>query len=132
MFAVSKDYAPPFGTIVPFFIIGTVLYTASMILLLGIDPKMGYFDPYTAGWIHLYLLGFVMMVIFGAMAQLIPVVVEVGHHSVDLYYVIWPILLTGTLLMVGGFWWNSTILPFGGLLVLTAMLIYLYDTLLTL
>ncbi len=132
MFAVSRDYAPPFGMIVPFFIIGTVLYLVSMIALLGIEPERGYFDPFTAGWAHLYLLGFVMMIIFGAMAQLIPVVVEVGHHSVDLYYVIWPILLIGTLLMVGGFWWYPVILPFGGLLVLTAMIIYLYDTLMTL
>ncbi len=30
------------------------------------------------------LLGFVMIVIFGAMAQLIPVALEVGHFSVDL------------------------------------------------
>ncbi|ADV46846.1 hypothetical protein [Nitratifractor salsuginis] len=132
MFSISKDYAPPFSMIAPFFIIGTIFFFLGSVALLFLDPKMGHFDPNIAGWVHWYLLGFVMMIIFGAMAQLIPVVVEVGHHSVDLYYVIWPLLLIGTLLMVLGFWWASAVLPYGGLLVLTAMLIYLYDTLMTL
>ena len=132
MFAVSKDYAPPFGMIAPFFIIGAVFFFLGSVALLFLDPSLGHFDPGIAGWAHWYLLGFVMMIIFGAMAQLIPVVVEVGHHSVDLYYVIWPLLLVGTLLMVMGFWMAPAVLPYGGLLVLTAMLIYLYDTLMTL
>jgi len=73
-----------------------------------------------------------MMVIFGAMAQLIPVVVEVGHFSVDLYYVIFPLLLIGTILMGVGFWVNSAFLPYGGLLVLISMIVYLFDTIMTL
>ncbi len=132
MFSISKDYAPPFKMIAPFFIIGSIFFFLATVALLFIDPILGHFDPHIAGWVHLYLLGFVMMVIFGAMAQLIPVVVEVGHYSVDLYYVIWPIMLIGTILMVIGFWWISALLPYGGLLVLTSMLIYLYDTLMTL
>ena len=132
MFSVSKDYAPPFGMIAPFFIIGPVFFFVGAVLLLFLDPLRGHFDPMIAGWAHWFLLGFVMMVIFGAMAQLIPVVVEVGHYSVDLYYVIWPLLLIGTLAMVVGFWGAPAVLPYGGLLVLTAMLIYLYDTLMTL
>jgi uncharacterized membrane protein HdeD (DUF308 family) len=132
MFTVSRDYAPPFGMITPFFIIGVVLYLFSTLSLLAVEPQNGHFDPVLVGVVHLFLLGFVMMVIFGAMAQLIPVVVEVGHFSVDLYYVIWPLLLTGTLSMVFGFWVSPTVLPYGGLLVLVSMLIYLYDTLMTL
>ena len=84
MFSVSKDYAPPFGMIAPFFIIGSIFFFLGSAFLLFLHPQNGHFDPMIAGWIHWYLLGFVMMVIFGAMAQLIPVVVEVGHHSVDL------------------------------------------------
>jgi hypothetical protein len=47
-----------------------------------------------------------MVIIFGAMAQLIPVVLEVGHEVVDLYYVILPLLVIGTIIMVIGFWFN--------------------------
>ncbi len=132
MFSISKDYAPPFGMIAPFFVIGSIFFFLGTLFLLLLDPGKGHFDPMIAGWAHWFLLGFVMMIIFGAMAQLIPVVVEVGHHSVDLYYVIWPLLLAGTLAMVAGFWAWPAVLPYGGLLVLTAMLIYLYDTLMTL
>ena len=53
---------------------------------------------------HLFLLGFVMMIIFGAMAQLIPVVLEVGHVVVEVYYVILPLLGIGTTMMILGFW----------------------------
>jgi hypothetical protein len=132
MFSVSRDYAPPFSMIAPFFVIGVILYLFATISFLFVDPANGHFDPALVGAVHLFLLGFVMMIIFGAMAQLIPVVVEVGHFSVDLYYVIWPLLLVGTLAMVFGFWFEPPVLPYGGLLVLVSMLIYLYDTLMTL
>ena len=132
MFSVSRDYAPPFGMIAPFFVIGVILYLFANISLLFVTPSNGHFDPILVGAVHLFLLGFVMMIIFGAMAQLIPVVVEVGHYSVDLYYVIWPLLLVGTLAMVFGFWVQPAVLPYGGLLVLVSMLIYLYDTIMTL
>jgi hypothetical protein len=132
MFSVSKDYAPPFGMIAPFFWIGSLFYLLGMVFLLFLSPDAGHFDPAIAGWAHWFLLGFMMMIIFGAMAQLVPVVVEVGHFSVDLYYIIWPLLLLGTVLMSAGFWISPTILPYGGLIVLISMVIFLYDTLMTL
>jgi len=132
MFSVSKDYAPPFGMIAPFFWIGSFFYLSGTVFLLFLHPEAGHFDPAIAGWAHWFLLGFMMMIIFGAMAQLVPVVVEVGHFSVDLYYIIWPLLLLGTVLMGAGFWVSPAILPYGGLIVLISMIIFLYDTLMTL
>ena len=132
MFSVSKDTAPPFGMIAPFFWIGSLFYLLSTVMLLFISPQNGHFDLALVGWIHWFLLGFIMMIIFGAMAQLVPVVVEVGHFSVDLYYTIWPLLLVGTLLMSIGFWITPEVLPFGGLVVMISMIIFLFDTLMTL
>ncbi len=132
MFNISKDFAPPFRMIEPFFLAGSIFYLLGTIFLFFIDPAAGYLDFGIVGWTHWFMLGFVMMIIFGAMAQLVPVVVEVGHFSVDLYYVIFPSLLIGTLVMAIGFWWISGILAYGGLLVLVAMLTFLADTLLTL
>ncbi len=132
MFNISKETAPPFGLISPFFWIGSLFYLLSTITLLFVSPQNGHFDLVIVGWLHWFLLGFVMMVIFGAMAQLIPVVLEVGHFSVDLYRTIWPLLLMGTLIMGFGFWVNPMVLPYGGLLVLVSMVIFLYDTLMTL
>ncbi|BBG65272.1 hypothetical protein NNO_0569 [Hydrogenimonas sp.] len=132
MFQVSREFAPPFSLISPFFVAGSLFYLAAMLLLpmLGVDSSS--YDMGVVAWAHLFLLGFVMMIIFGAMAQLVPVVLEVGHFSVDFYYLIWPLLAAGTLLMATGFAFLPGILPYGGLMVLTAMLIFLADTILTL
>ena len=132
MFNVSREFAPPFSLIAPFFVIGTLFYLVAAFLLPMFSADVSHFDIATVGWVHLFLLGFVMMVIFGAMAQLVPVVLEVGHFSVDFYYLIWPMLTLGTILMVAGFWLVPGMLPYGGFMVLTAMLIFLADTVLTL
>jgi hypothetical protein len=132
MFAVSKDFAPPLKMISPFFRIGVIFYLMATIALIAFDSSFSYQEMGVAGWIHLFLLGFVMVVIFGAMAQLIPVVLEVGHAKVDLYYIILPLLGVGTLIMVFGFWVNPLALPYGGVLVLASMIIFAVEAFLTL
>jgi len=86
MFAVSQDFAPPFKLIALFFIIGVLIYAVSILLALSFGAReISYLDSAVLGWVHLFLLGFVMMVIFGAMAQLVPVVLEVGHFGVEFF-----------------------------------------------
>jgi len=72
-----------------------------------------------------------MMTIFGAMAQLVPVVLEVGHFGVELFYAIWPLLLIGTVLMVFGFLYSPALLPYGGVIVLTSMMIFVMEIFMT-
>lgn len=131
--AVSGDFAPPFRLIAPYFVAGGIAYLASMISALFLPAESLYvYDTAVLGWVHLFLLGFVMMTIFGAMAQLIPVVLEVGHFAVAFYYLIWPLLLVGTLLMALGFMFAPPLLPYGGVVVLIAMTIFLFDVFMTL
>jgi hypothetical protein len=132
MTPVSRDFAPPLSLIAPFFKYGVLFYLLSMMALLSFDPIFSYQQMDVAGWIHLFLLGFVMMIIFGAMAQLIPVVLEVGHAVVDVYYIILPLLGIGAVIMVTGFWLMPALLPYGGLLVLVAMLIFAFENIVTL
>jgi len=132
MLQISKEFAPPFKMIEPFFKYGSLLYIFSLISLLFIDSNSALVDFKVVGFAHLFLLGFVMIVIFGAMAQLVPVVLEVGHFSVDLYYIIFPTLFIGTLTLVGGFWFESALIPYGALLVFISMLIFLFETFATL
>jgi len=129
---ISQDFAPPLKLIAPFFKIGVIFYLLSMVALLFFTPTFNYLQMDVAGWLHLFLLGFVMMVIFGAMAQLIPVVLEVGHVVVDVYYIILPLLVVGVTMMVYGFWIHPAILPYGGMLVLIAMIIFAFENILTL
>ena len=130
--AISHDFAPPFKLIAPYFIIGAIFFVISVALLFGFDvSNLGSMDSNTLSWVHIFLLGFVMMVIFGAMAQLVPVVLEVGHFAVDLYYVIYPILAIGTVLMGYGFLYSPALLPYGGIIVLMSLLIFVLETFLT-
>ena len=108
---ISRDFAPPLKLIAPFFHFGVIFYIFSMLTLLFFEPTFSYQQMDVAGWLHLFLLGFVMMIIFGAMAQLIPVVLEVGHEVVDVYYVILPLLAIGAIVMVFGFWVMPALLP---------------------
>ncbi len=130
--AVSQDFAPPFRLIAPYFIIGMIFFVLSVALALGLNiADMGSTHTNALAWVHLFLLGFVMMVIFGAMAQLVPVVLEVGHFAVDLYYVIYPLLGIGTILMAFGFLSYPALLPYGGIVVLISLLIFILETFLT-
>jgi hypothetical protein len=130
--AVSHDFAPPFKLIAPYFIIGMVFFVISVTLTFGLNiADINSSNNTTLAWVHLFLLGFVMMVIFGAMAQLVPVVLEVGHFAVDLYYVIYPLLFIGTILMSLGFLFYPSLLPYGGIIVLISLLIFILETFLT-
>ena len=130
--AVSQDFAPPFKLIAPYFVIGAIFFVSSITLLFGFDvSSLDSMNNITLSWVHIFLLGFVMMIIFGAMAQLVPVVLEVGHFAVDLYYVIYPLLLIGALLMGYGFIGSPALLPYGGIVVLVSLLIFVLETFLT-
>ena len=132
MFSISQDFAPPFKLIAPFFIIGSLFYLFASIFLFGFDAAdLTHFNPTLVSFTHLFLLGFVMMIIFGAMAQLVPVVLEVGHFAVELFYAIWPLLLIGSVLMVVGFANHPALLPYGGVIVLTSMMIFVSEIFLT-
>ena len=133
MVSITRDFAPPFKLIAPFFIIGSIFYMISNFLLFSFNVEQFSLttDLYVVSWAHIFLLGFVMMTIFGAMAQLIPVVLERGHFSVDFYYIIWPLLTLGVVFMGYGFIFSHLVLSFGGMMVLIAMSIFSIETFLT-
>ncbi len=128
MFSISQDFAPPFKLILPYFIVGSIFYVISSLLLFFFSPSdLALQNNTILAFTHIFLLGFVMMVIFGAMAQLVPVVLEVGHFAVELFYAIWPLLLIGVLMMAFGFWLYPTLLPFGGTVVLVSFSIFIFE-----
>lgn len=133
MFNIAKEFAPPFKLIVPYFVAGLFFYLLSMgaIFLLDVSTiHVTHLD--IKAWIHLFLLGFVILIIVGAMAQLIPVVLEIGHFKVELFYLIFPCLFLGIILLVSGFIVHPLLLSLGGILVLFGFLIYLFNLFMTL
>ena len=128
MFSISQDFAPPLKLISPFFILGSMFYLATSIYIFFFtSDNLFILDTKVLSLVHIYLLGFVMMIIFGAMAQLVPVVLEVGHAAVELFYAIWPLLGIGTLLMAVGFLGFPALLPYGGTVVLIAMMMFVME-----
>ncbi len=129
---ISTDFAPPFNLVAPYIIAGLVSLFLSNFLLFGMDlDAFSHLKPLVLSWIHLFLLGFVMSVILGALAQLIPVVLEVGHYKVWLYYVVFPLFVVGVWLMVYGFYFDPILLSFGGGLVFLSFLIFLFENFMT-
>ncbi|RXK03484.1 hypothetical protein CRV07_12450 [Halarcobacter ebronensis] len=129
---ISQQFAPPFKLVIPYFLLGVFTYLISTFLLFKIDISILHsLNSNIVAWIHLFLLGFVMIIIFGAMAQLVPVVLEVGHFAVDLYYTIYPLLFIGAILMAMGFVYYPSLLPFGGTIAFVSFSIFLFETFLT-
>ena len=83
---------------------------------------------------HLYLLGFVMMIIFGAMYQLVPVILEIPLFSKDFAYVQFYIYVVGLSVMSFAFFFEEKylgLLPYGAMLVYVSMLIFVVNIFLT-
>jgi len=102
-----------------------------MLTLFFLDPQSDLQSFALIAWVHLYMLGFVMMAIFAAMAQLGPIVVESNHVYVKVFRYLHILLISGLLLMLLGFFKELIFLLFGGVLVLLAMLIYAIEFLLS-
>jgi len=128
---VSPSFSPPIKLMQPYFFLSAGFYFLSFFSLFFLDPFVAIEDFLLIGWVHLYMLGFVMMGIFAAMAQLGPIVVESRHSNVSIFKYLWLFLLLGLLTMLIGFYKDVTFLPIGGFLVLIAMLIYAIEFLLT-
>lgn len=87
MGGLNFTYAPPPRLVTSFFVMGALFFFLSGFVLYEIDiSSIHYLDPQAVGFVHLFLLGFVMSVIFGAMYQLISVILEIPLFSVHLAY----------------------------------------------
>jgi hypothetical protein len=129
---VSPDFSPSIKLMKPYFLLSGFFYLLSMLWLFFIMPQADILDFHLVGWVHLYMLGFVMMSIFSAMAQLGPVVVETKHINENIFKYVWVFLSSGLVLMLIGFYIDISYLSYGGVLVLIAMSIYAIEFLMTL
>ena len=129
---VSPNFSPSVKLMKPYFLLSGFFYTLSMLWLFFLDPQADNLDFHIVGWVHLYMLGFVMLSIFSAMAQLGPIVVETKHANEKVFKYVWVFLTIGLIYMELGFYVKSSYLINGGVLVLIAMSIYAVEFLLIL
>ncbi|MDD2383655.1 MAG: hypothetical protein PHN18_05650 [Sulfurospirillaceae bacterium] len=133
--SLATEMAPPFGLVAHFFITGIVFLLLSAIsFIFLVEDFSGYFiSLHFAAFAHLYLLGFVMMIIFGAMYQLLPVVLEAPIFSKDFAYVQFYLYLIGLVMMIGGFTFDNYFLfvPYGGVITYLSIIIFCMNVFLT-
>jgi hypothetical protein len=89
---VSPSFSPPIKLMQPYFLLSGFFYLLSFVSLFFLDPFVDIQEFSLIGWVHLYMLGFVMMSIFAAMAQLGPIVVESKHANVNIFKYLWIFL----------------------------------------
>ncbi len=133
--SLATEMAPPFVLVAHFFIAGIIFLSLSGVALLMMSSDIsGYIiSSSLAAFSHLYLLGFVMMVIFGAMYQLLPVVLEAPIFSKDFAYVQFYMYIVGFSLMVSGFTFSDLhlLIPYGAVITYLSMLIFCFNVFIT-
>lgn len=83
MQGLKTDLAPSKGIVIPHFIFAAVsffIFTVLLVLTLG-DLTGNFFQPSLLALTHIAVLGWGTMIIFGALYQLIPVVMEAALYS---------------------------------------------------
>ncbi|MEW5831574.1 MAG: hypothetical protein AB1763_01890 [Campylobacterota bacterium] len=128
---VSPDFSLPLRVVAPYFLAGTFFYALSMGYLWFIDPAVSAGDMRVLGWVHAYMVGFVMSVIAGAMGQLSVVVGEVHHRYPVLFVWIAPMLGVGSVLLAAGFIRDPAWLLAGGVLIVAALALFAFDLFVT-
>lgn len=129
--SLATKFAPPFSLVLHYFIGGVVLNLISILVLLSFGSQFAqpFYNLQNAAIVHIQLLGFVMMIIFGALYQLIPVALEVPVFSFRLGYLQFYIYLTGILLFVFSLISGNLffILPVGAIFLYISMLIFIFN-----
>ncbi len=129
---VSPDFSLPLRIVAPYFVGAVIFYIVAMSFLFFIPPDAALRDFRVFGWVHLYMIGFVMMNIIGAMGQLSVVVGEIHHRYPAVFGWIWPLLAGGTVLLAGGFIHNVLWLGIGGAAILAALGLFAFNLFVTL
>ena len=96
------------------------------------DITASYIGPKVLSITHILVLGWITMIIFGALYQLIPVVMEVRLYSESLAHVSLYSLFTGTVLMAISFWKHYTefnlFMQIGSTFVFISVLLFIINT----
>ncbi|SNZ10322.1 hypothetical protein SAMN06265182_1821 [Persephonella hydrogeniphila] len=129
--SLATKLAPPFSLVLHYFIAGVVFNFLSIIALFlfwkGFSSLFYSFEY--AALAHLFLLGFVMMIIFGALYQLIPVALEIPVFSFKIGYLQFYLYISGLLIFVFSFYFSNLfrILPLGASLVYLSVLLFIVN-----
>jgi hypothetical protein len=108
------EMAPPFSLVSNYFIVASL----ALLLVMTAFPFIGIESPLlafpVAGFLHAYLLGFILMVIIGALYQLVPVVLEAPFYTQKGSALLFYVYAIGVVLLSGGMFLEIPILMHAG------------------
>ena len=127
---ITSKMSPSYSIVRKYFVVSIFAFTVlTFMMFVNADAVKGFhFSPKLLGLTHIATLGWITMIIFGAMFQLVPVVLQVKLFSEKLVEIQFWIYITGVIGMVYSFFQFSTyLLATFALLVSTAILIFLFN-----
>lgn len=132
---IASQNAPSPKVVVPHFVFGSLTWLAVSLLIL-FNPTaftQHFFNPLLLSITHLLALGWMTMVIFGALYQLIPVIMEVKLYSERFALFSFVLLGFGSVLLAYSFWQFSfhSILFAGATFVVVAVVFFVINVLIT-
>lgn len=126
--SIASAYSPPFRIVSKYFItaIFSFVLLNFLMLLHHSDIYGHHFNPKIIALTHIATLGWITMIIFGALFQLVPVVLEVKLFSEVLAEIQFWIYLIGVIGLVYCFWFFETglYMNISAILLNAAMLIF--------
>lgn len=102
----STQKAPSPNLVTPHFVLGgiSLVVVAFILMLYPSAILQHYFNPVLLAATHLLVLGFITLICFGALYQLLPVILDVKLHSEKIGFISLYTLLLGVILLVFSFW----------------------------
>lgn len=129
--SIASAYSPPFRIVAKYFISAIVSFVLmNFMLMINYNDVNGHhFQPKILSITHIATLGFITMIIFGAMFQLVPVVLEVKLFSTILAEIQFWIYTFGVIGLVYKFWYFGSELSFAlpAILLNIAMFIFAFN-----
>ncbi len=129
--SLASKMSPSFRMVSKYFITSIVFFILlNILLVLEYNNIHGhYFQPILLALVHITTLGWITMIIFGAMFQLVPVVLEVKLFSEKLGEIQFWIYLAGVIGLVTAFWSFDTGLHMAvsASLLVVAILIFIFN-----
>ncbi|RTH11833.1 hypothetical protein CSW43_06145, partial [Thermus scotoductus] len=132
MLVTAHNRVIPLSIPAGFVFLGEAFFLAAS-LLFALHPEAFAVPRHPLGLAgaHLFLLGFGVGVLLGAMHQLLPVVLETPLYRPEWGYPVMVLWSLGVVLLASGFAWVPSLVPWGGGLVLVALLFFAYHVYLT-
>ncbi len=136
---LSTKNAPSPSVVLPHFVFAALMFLTASVVMLVAAPQLVLPYHLNSGMLtltHLMVLGFITMIIFGSLYQLIPVVMEVKLYSEMLAKITFWLFGSGLLILVFNFWeadfgsaQNWLWFEISGTLILTGVILFAINTL---